>query len=137
MIVDTFFSYPVRLRHSNYYLSLFGQRPLQQTLVNMKNPNSDDYFTKTSVLLISILIISNIPIYTSQLVNECPNEEDYSPCTCSSSSSDIIITCDSIPLDQIQDVFKRTSPVDVYQLKLTVNSLDTSGIPFEFLVNKR
>jgi len=103
----------------------------------MTNQNSDDGFTKTIILLISILIINNIPIYNSQLVNECPNGEDYSPCTCSSSSGDIVITCDSIPLDQIQDVFKRTSPVDVYQLKLTVNSLDTSGIPSEFLVNKR
>ena len=101
----------------------------------MKNLYSTNLSACVSLIL--ILLSTNVQMLTSQLVNECPNEEDYSPCICSSSSGDIVITCDEIPLNQVQIMFNQTSPADIYQLKLTVNSLDISGIPYSFLVNKR
>lgn len=68
----------------------------------------------------------------------CPNRENYQPCVCSRNllNGNIILTCDSIPLTQVQDIFQRTKPFDWDQINLILPKEENS-IPDNILVNHR
>lgn len=64
---------------------------------------------------------------------DCPNGEDYSPCTC---LPDLEIQCDRVKASVIQDVFSRTSAIDLNRFEMT-QSPEENVIPADLLGNKR
>lgn len=66
----------------------------------------------------------------------CP--EDYSPCSCEQNTSgDLAVTCDQIPISEIQDLFSRLVAHDLASFRLTIATTETSTIPADFLGSSR
>ena len=58
------------------------------------------------------------------VLSQCPNNEDYSPCSCSPSGSsndeeDVILTCGEISQVELRSIFQRTTPAKIFGLSLT------------------
>ena len=69
----------------------------------------------------------------------CPNEDNYAPCTCSGGSTSLpIISCNGVPLETILDIFAQTDPVSVpIRLSITLSASETVAIvPANLLGNK-
>ncbi len=77
---------------------------------------------------------------TSNLVkgqSNCPNQDDYSPCTCSGGNP-ISITCSGASMSDVKDVFTKTKLVfDLLQIDLRLIAADVTGIPANVLAYKR
>ena len=72
----------------------------------------------------------------------CPNKENYSPCSCSKDQDApdglSSVYCYGVPMEDIRQMFNRTSPADLYILNLRNDyRFDAMEIPSDFLVNKR
>ena len=67
---------------------------------------------------------------------KCPNNEDYSPCQCFVFKSYYSLTCDKVPLANVSNIFKRTTPVNwiEFDLGLTISDFNKT-IPANFLGN--
>ena len=73
--------------------------------------------------------------------SECPDGEDYSPCTCrrfSPPDGPSFITCSEVSLAQVSSVFKRTTTADLegLNLELLADPIDII-IPMDLLSNHR
>ena len=58
-----------------------------------------------------LLVITLMGPVIGQL--DCPNREDYSPCTCRNTSYGYSILCNGVSLSNVVDVFKQTTPEDL------------------------
>ena len=69
----------------------------------------------------------------------CPNREDYSPCTCefTDESQEYSITCSDVPLVDIVGVFNRTTPADLNSFDLYMSQESSQDIPANLLNNHR
>jgi len=65
---------------------------------------------------------------------EPDRSSDYTPCTYANNAD---ITCDQVPLEEIQKVFKRTSTVSFEKIQLNLRPNLDSFIPADLFVNKR
>lgn len=63
--------------------------------------------------------------------------EDYTPCTCDSSTGRWVVICDQVPIEQVKALFDRTPPQDLASFKLTTAIGETNGIPENLLGNSR
>ena len=70
----------------------------------------------------------------SALSSDCPNSQDYSPCNCHLGGS---ITCDKIPFEEVQQVFRTTTSADFDTFELTPLASEATTIPADLLVNHR
>jgi len=74
---------------------------------------------------------------------DCPNEENYSPCTCTRSTDiggvqEYRVMCYEIALAEVASVFKRTTTADLYRFTLYFSPTDpTKTIPADLLNNHR
>ena len=65
----------------------------------------------------------------------CPNGENYSPCTCTSASEGYTVTCSSVALTEIYNIFRRTTAADLYNLRITIASADANSVIPAALIN--
>lgn len=71
----------------------------------------------------------------------CP--ENYSPCTCEEIISDVntskgwSILCEQVPIAKIQAIFSKTKARDLVSFKFTIEPLEKSLIPADFLGSSR
>jgi len=77
-------------------------------------------------------------VKTASAQADCPNEENYSPCTCTRSNGGVHVTCYEIALAEVATVFERTTTADLYQFDLYLSPTDpTKTIPEDLLNNHR
>lgn len=62
--------------------------------------------------------------------------EDYTPCSCSDGGS-LSVSCDQVPLTQVQEVFSRTTAQNLASFTLTIAPTEVSSIPANLLQNSR
>lgn len=67
----------------------------------------------------------------------CP--ESYAPCSCVSTTNGIEVSCIDVPLDDIIDVFYRTTPRDIYSVVVSASAApaDPVTLPQDLLSDKR
>ena len=72
---------------------------------------------------------------------DCPNGEDYSPCTCGiySFENKSFIKCQGTTLDQVASIFRRTTSADFDEFELSLPRDDQAAIfiPADLLNNHR
>ena len=68
--------------------------------------------------MLTITILSfNICLILGQ--TDCPNDEDYSPCSCARRFDGVVsITCEEIPLAEVRAVFDKNTGFDLHDLLL-------------------
>ncbi len=68
---------------------------------------------------------------------DCP--EDYAPCTCKVSYEGLRVTCSEVSVQEIVDVFNRTTARDLYTFNMqwTRTTLETVTIPSDLLGDSR
>ena len=74
------------------------------------------------------------------IVSQCPNGEDYSPCTCSGFVDRLphYLTCKGTTLADVSRVFRQTTPADFMKFSLQTSITDpTEVIPIDLLNNHR
>jgi len=82
-------------------------------------------------------------VRTASAQADCPNEEDYSPCTCSWSTGtggvqNYQVKCYGIDLAEVESVFGRTTTTDLDQFILYLSPIDpTKTIPADLINNHR
>ena len=68
--------------------------------------------------------------------NNCPKNEDFSPCQCQVVSSNYYLVCDEVPLANVSNIFKRNTPANwqTFYLNMSLSDLNKT-IPAYFLGN--
>ncbi|XP_057375601.2 slit homolog 3 protein-like [Daphnia carinata] len=84
-------------------------------------------------LVLSLLLV----ILTSVNGERAVCTEDYTPCTCDSSTGRWDVICDQVPIEQVKSLFNRTTPQDLASFRLTTAFNETNGIPDNLLGNSR
>ena len=69
-----------------------------------------------------------------------PCNSDYFPCTCYISKepdtyNKTHVTCDNVPVEDVQDIFRRTNDSEIYSLEFIVPSYELVTIPEDLLGN--
>lgn len=69
----------------------------------------------------------------------CPNGEDYRPCTCHHYSYGDEVYCNNVPLAEVANVFKRTTPAELYRFDLYLPRTEEAShtLPAHLLNNHR
>lgn len=68
-----------------------------------------------------------------------PCTEDFTPCTCDQATSGggWTVTCDRVPIAEVQALFNRTTVHNLSSFSLSIAESETSGIPSNFFSNSR
>ena len=63
--------------------------------------------------------------------------QDYSPCYCAFNSNQIRVSCLSVSVETVRDVFQRVNDTEIYEVELGLLADDTNtvSIPLDFLGN--
>lgn len=94
-------------------------------------------FDVSSVFISIALVLMASSFNLIQSQSTCPNQDDYSPCTCSGGFPNTI-TCSGADMLGVKDVFTKTKPVfDLLQVDLRPIATDVAGIPANVLAYKR